>query len=159
MKKLLKKIIAMLAIFTCLIGTIIGCSSNSSGNNETKEIMQEKESTTNPYTKYGEFEIKEEYASYFYDLVIENGSVISMNEVVSDDDTYRGNVAICLLVNLKMNYTNFVEKYLPIGTQDTIVPYDDNYSIKYTEKEKFIFKYTYKDEEQNVIHFDICRFK
>ena len=168
MVKLFKKTISMLLVVTCLAGSLLACSNDDDEKETTKEagttkeVVQEtttEEPTTLPYEKVGEFAIKEQYADYFNDLVIENGSVIVMNEAVPDDDVFRGNEALILLSILGMDHTEFSEKYFTLGYQNPEVPYEDNYCIEYTGEEKYIFKFSYKDEKFNAIYFDLCKFK
>lgn len=167
-----KKIITMLLVVTCLVGTVAGCSSSSNNDNETKEAVTTKkaevttteaktepvtEELTTEYVYKGEsFSIGEQYANYFYDLVVENGTVINMNEVVPDDNVAcRGNCAYILLDIFKMDTNEFEEKYLPLGSQYPEVTYEDNYCIQYDSDKKYVFKFVKKDEEYGVIYFDV----
>lgn len=172
MTKLLKRMITMLLVVTCLVGTVAGCSNSSNNDNETKEAVTTKKAevttteakaeldTEGPTTEYvykgGSFSIGEQYANYFYDLVVENGTVINMNEIVPDDKiACRGNCAYILLDIFKMDTTKFEEKYLFPGSQYPKVTYEDNYCIQYNGDKKYVFKFVRKDEEYDVIYFDV----
>lgn len=172
-KKLLRRMITMLLVVTCLVGTVAGCSNNSNSDGETKEVVtikkaevtiteaQTEEPTTERPTEYvykgKEFSIDEQYANYFYDLVVENGTVINMNEVVTDDNAVnRGIISHNLIIMLNMDTYEFEEKYLPLGSQNPVIPYEDNYCVQYTGDKKYVFKFVRKDEECGVIRFDVC---
>ena len=96
-----KKIITMLLVVTCFIGTVAGCSISSSNNNETKEAVttkkaevttteaQTEEPTTERPTEYvpkgTTISIPLEKAELFQDITITKGYKFVFNDIYSKE--------------------------------------------------------------------------
>lgn len=178
MTKLLKRMITMLLVVTCLVGTVVGCSSNSSNDNETKEAVttkkaevttteaQTEEPTEEPTTEYvykGEKMVLEEiYSSFLEGLTLNKGDIIYLNDIVPSDvdDMSRGIMANILVnrIGTQEQSMNFEEKYLVPGAANPSVSYEENFSLEYIKDESISFHFIeiISEEIEGTIHNYVC---
>lgn len=175
MTKLLKKIITMLLVVTCLVGTFAGCSS-SSNENETKEAVTTakkveettteaptEEPTTTKYQPKGcvlDFEADSLFAKYFSNKILNPGDKIVINEVCEQSlsAVERGSKVGYIIMMIYGGFYNdlavdFADKYLIPGSGTYEFTYEENFVIEYEGDKPIMFEVV--KEEEGMVYIDI----
>lgn len=163
MTKLLKRIITMLLVVTCLVGTVAGCSNSSNNDNETKEAVTTKkaevtttEAQTEPVTEEPTTERPTEYkpkgttisipvekADQFQDITITKGYKFVFNDIYSKEEyeSTRGSNAIDIVTQLYTgDHPEIIEEFrnrLDMPGVGISASYEDNIVIEYTGDRTF----------------------
>lgn len=174
-KKLLKRMITMLLVVTCLVGTVAGCSSNSSNDNETKEaVTTKKTEVTTTEAKTEETTTKDpvkthEYKGYelgiatgYYDyeklenITVKPGDILYANDYALKEGQAVGNNMYGIVKALYyLNYPEKCQKFEDdhMGPQSEGMDYEDNFAFTYEGDKPMYFEFIGILEE--VAYFDV----
>lgn len=163
MTKLLRRMITMVLVVTCLVGTVAGCSNSSNNDNETKEAVTTKkaevtttEAKTEPVTEEPTTERPTEYkpkgvtiaiplekAELFQDITITKGYKFVFNDIYSKEEyaSTRGenafNIVSVLYKEEKPEVFKDYCKKIEVPGVGACITYEDNFIIEYTGDRTF----------------------
>lgn len=163
MTKLLRRMITMVLVVICLVGTVAGCSNSSNNDNETKEALTTKkaevtttEAKTEPVTEEPTTERPTEYkpkgvtiaiplekAELFQDITITKGYKFVFNDIYSKEEyeSTRGMYAARIVRELYEKYQpKIFEDYcnkIEVPGVGACITYEDNFIIEYTDDKTF----------------------
>lgn len=175
MTKLLRRMITMLLVVTCLVGTVAGCSNSSNNDNETKEEVTTKKAevttteanteeptTENPVKthEYKGWKLGVGYNFYNYEplknITLNPGDVLYANDFALKEGDEMGTF-MQLIVN-SVYVTYYFEKAQEFenewtGIHGKGISYGDNFIFTYEGDKPMYFEFIGLLEE--VAYFDV----